>query len=231
MTGLPRRRKVVLAGPIGGPHRDGSVVMTAQFATIHRFRQWPQDESEEWARALVAELLGDQRPRASLVLGRLDGTDGAVLALWDEAAEAQAAAGSGTGAQWLDTRVYRVVDHHLGAARREKPRFAQVVWLNAGGGPERAEALVRAGRERIAPAVQDLPGVIDTAVLRAEDDSIVVVTLVMDISTPEDVERAIRATPSLPWEDPSTRGNPDRVDVQRVLDAHLRADVMATVLS
>ena len=205
--------------------------MTAQFATIHRFRQWPQDESEEWGRAVVAELLGDQRPRATLVLGRLDGTDGAVVALWDEAAEAEAAAGSGDGARWLDARVYRVVQRQHGTAVRETPRFAQVVWLNAGGGPDRADALVRAGGERIAPAVQDVPGMIDTAVLRADDDSIVVVTLVTDISVPEALQRAILATPSLPWEDAATRGNPDRVDVQRVLDAHLRADVMATVLS
>jgi hypothetical protein len=205
--------------------------MNAQFATIHRFRHWPQDESEEWGRALVADLLGAQRPRATLVLGRLDGTDGAVLALWDEAAEAEAAETSGDGARWLDARVYRVVAHQSGAARTEQPRFAQVVWLNAGGGADRAEAILRAGRERIAPAVQDVPGVIDTAVLRADDDSIVAVTLVTDISVPEEMQRAILATPLLPWQDPATINDPDRVDVHRVLDAHLRADVMAEVLS
>jgi hypothetical protein len=231
MSEVPRRRKVVLAGPIGGPHRDGSVAMNAQFATIHRFRQWPQDESAEWGRALVADLLGDQRPRATVVLGRLDGTDGAVLALWDEAPEADAAVRSRDGAQWLDARVYRVVERRHGMAVREEPRFAQVVWLNAGGGPDRAEAFVRAGRERIAPAVQDVPGVIDTAVLRADDDSIVVLTLVTDIAVPEAMQRAILASPLLPWQDPATINEPDRVDVHRVLDAHLRADVMAEVRS
>jgi hypothetical protein len=201
--------------------------MHAQFATIHRFRQWPQDESEEWGRALVADLHGDRRPRATLVLGRLDGTDGAVVALWDETVEAEAAVRSGDDARWLDARVYRVVEHQAGMAPREKPRFAQVVWLNAGGGADRAEAILRAGRERIAPAVRDVPGVIDTAVLRADDDSIVVVTLVTDISVPETMQRAILASPLLPWQDPTTINQPDRIDVQRVLDAHLRADVMA----
>jgi hypothetical protein len=201
--------------------------MTAQFATIHRFRQWPRDESEEWGRALVADLHGDRRPRATLVLGRLDGTDGAVMALWDEAAEAEEAERSGDGARWVDVRVYRVVEHQAGMALREKPRFAQVVWLNAGGGTDRAEVILRAGRERIAPAVQDVPGVIDTAVLRADDDSIVVVTLVTDISVPEAMQRAILASPLLPWQDPAKINDPDRIDVQRVLDAHLRADVMA----
>jgi len=205
--------------------------MNAQFATIHRFRQWPQDESEEWGRALVADLLGAQRPRATLVLGRLDGTDGAVLALWDEAAEAAEAMRSGDGTRWLDARVYRVVEHQAGAAMREKPRFAQVVWLNSRGGEDRAEAILRAGRERIAPAVQDVPGVIDTAVLRADDDSIVAVTLVTDISVPEAMQRAIHAAPLLPWQDPAKVNDPDRIDVQRVLDAHLRADVMAEVRS
>jgi hypothetical protein len=202
--------------------------MTAHFATIHRFRQWPQDESEEWGRALVAGLHGAQRPRATLVLGRLDGTDGAVMALWDEAAEAaEAAARSGDGVRWVDARVYRVVAHQSGTSMRKEPRFAQVVWLNGSGGSDRAEAILRAGRERIAPAVQDVPGVIDTAVLRADDDSIVVVTLVTDISVPEAMQRAILASPLLPWQDPATINDPDRVDVQRVLDAHLRADVMA----
>ena len=201
--------------------------MHAQFATIHRFRKWPQDESEEWGRALVAGLHGFQEPRATLVLGRLDGTDGAVVALWDESAEAEAAVRSGDDARWLDARVYRVVAHQAGAAGTGKPRFAQVVWLNAGGGADRAEAILRAGSERIAPAVQDVPGVIDTTVLRADDDSIAVVTLVTDISVPEAMQRAILASPLLPWQDPAKINDPDRVDVQRVLDAHLRADVMA----
>jgi hypothetical protein len=227
MEAGPDRRKVVLAGPVRGPRTRQETAMNTQFATIHRFRQWPQDESEEWGRALVADLHGDRRPRATLVLGRLDGTDGAVLALWDDAAEAEAAERSGDGARWLDARVYRVVERQAGPTRTEKPRFAQVVWLNAGGSADRAEAILRAGRERIAPAVQDVPGVIDTAVLRADDDSIVVVTLVTDISVPEAMERAVLATPLLPWQDPATMNHPDRIDVQRVLDAHLRDDVLA----
>jgi hypothetical protein len=205
--------------------------MHAQFATIHRFRQWPQDESEEWGRALLAGLHGDRQPRATLVLGRLDGTDGAVMALWDESAEAEAAVRSGEDAQWLDARVYRVVERQSGTALREEPHFAQVVWLNSGGGADRADTILRAGRERIAPAVQDVPGVIDTTVLRADDDSIVVVTLVTDISVPEAMQRAILASPLLPWQDPAKLNDPDRVDVQRVLDAHLHADVMAEVRS
>lgn len=206
--------------------------MTATFATIHRFRQWPQEESHGWARALVTGLHGAQEPRATLVLGRLDGTDGAVTALWDDAAEAEAAAArSGEGTRWLDSRVYRVVEHQQGPAAGEEPRFAQVVWLNAAGGPDRAESIVRAGRERIAPAVRDVPGFIDTTVLRADDDSIVALTLVTDIGTPETLQRAVLATSLLPWEDPARVGDPDRVDVQRVLDAHLRADVMAEVRS
>jgi hypothetical protein len=194
------------------------------YATIHRFRRWPDEESEEWGRALLTTVLDGDRPAGACVLGRLDGMDGAVLTFWDdEASAATAAERTGGDARWLDVRVYRVAELQPGADVDAPPAFAQVVWLNGGGSADRADAVIRAGRERIAPAVRDLEGVVGTQVLRADDNSVVVVTLVTGVEVPETLSRAVLATELLSWEDPAQLTDPDRVDVDRVLIADVPA--------
>jgi hypothetical protein len=193
-------------------------------ATIHRFRRWPDEESEEWGHALLTTVLDGDRPVGACVLGRLDGMDGAVVTYWDdEFSAATAAQRTGGDARWLDARVYRVAEMQPGADGDAPPAFAQVVWLNGGGSAERADAAIRAGRERIAPALRDLEGVVGTHVLRADDDSVVVVTLVTGVEVPEALSRAVLATELLAWEDPAQLVDPDRVDVDRVLVADLPA--------
>lgn len=193
-------------------------------ATIHRFRRWPDGESEEWGRALLAAVVGDDRPSGACVLGRLDGLDGAVFVLWDaEPAAAAASARTGGDARWLDARVYRLVDVQPGADPGAMPAFAQVVWLNGAGDADRADVAIRAGRERIGPAVRDVGGVVSTHVLRAEDDSLVIVTLVTGVEVPDALRRTILATELLPWEDPAQLTDPDRIDIDRVLVADLPA--------
>lgn len=195
-------------------------------ATIHRFRRWPDEESPVWGRDLLTTLLDGASPAGACVLGRLDGMDGAVFALWaDEPQAATAATHNGEGARWLDAAVYAVVETEPGAARTEIPRFAQLVWLNGTGDAGRADSAIRAGRERIAPATRDVQGVVGTYVLRAEDNRMVVLTLVTDVDVPEALRRAILATELLPWEDPAQLTDPDRIDVDRVLVAQLPVEV------
>jgi hypothetical protein len=194
------------------------------YATIHRFRRWPDEESEEWARALLTTVLDGDRPAGACVFGRLDGMDGAVLTFWDdEASAATVAERTGGDARWLDARVYRVAEAQPGADGDAPPAFAQVVWLNGGGSADGADAAIRAGRERIAPAVRALEGVVGTYVLRADDNGLVVITLVTGVEVPEKLSRAILATDLLSWEDPAQLTDPDRVDVDRVLVADVPA--------
>ena len=191
-------------------------------ATIHRFRRWPDEESAEWGRSLLEGLDGGRT--GACVLGRLDGMDGAVVAFWADAPAAEAAASrTGEGVRWLGASVYAVAETQVGSAAGQEPRFAQVVWLNGAGDRDRADAAIRAGRERIAPAVRDVEGVISTHVLRAEDHSMVVVTLVTGVDVPEALSRAILSTDLLPWEDPAKLTDPDRVDIDRVVVADLPA--------
>ncbi len=195
-------------------------------ATIHRFRRWPDEESPAWGRDLLAMLLDGVQPAGACVLGRLDGMDGAVFALWDDETQAaDATTRSGEGARWLDASVYAVVEMQPGVDRAETPRFAQLVWLNGTGDAGRADSAIRAGRERIAPATREVPGVVGTYVLRSQDHRMVVVTLVTSVETPEVLRQAILSTELLPWEDPAQLIDPDRIDVDRVLVAQLPTEV------
>lgn len=194
------------------------------YATIHRFRRWPDEETEEWARGLLAALVDGGSPAGACVLGRLDGRDGAVFALWDDEAAAEAAA-TRAGDHVLEASIYAVVDTEPGADRTEPPSIAQLVWLNGGGDARRADSAIRAGRERIAPATRDVDGVVATYVLRAPDSRMVVVTLMTSVETPEVLGRVILGTELLPWEDPAQLTDPDRIDVDRVLVAQLPVEV------
>jgi hypothetical protein len=195
------------------------------YATIHRFRRWPDEESQAWAHSLLPSLPEGGQPAGWCALGRLDGMDGAVFALWLNATDAAAATHAVGGAGWLDACAYRVVQVEPGVAAGERPRFAQLIWLNGAGDADRADAALRAGRERIAPAVRDVEGVVGTYVLRAEDDRLVVLTLVTGVDTPEALRRAILATRLMPWEDPAQLTDPDRIDIDRVLVAQLPMEV------
>ena len=199
------------------------------YATIHRFRRWPDEESHEWARTLLPVLPDGTEPAGACVVGRLDGMDGAVFALWEDARDAtEAAAGSspdGDGARWLDASAYRVVQVDPGIAAGEEPRFAQLVWLNGAGEPDIADAALRSGRERIAPAGRDVEGVVGTYALRADAHRMVVLPLVTAVDIPEELRRVILATRLLPWEDPARLPDPDRIDIDRVLVAQLPSEV------
>jgi hypothetical protein len=233
---VPRTRRVVVRRIVvlvadrpsirtdeGGP---------AMYATIHRFRRWPDEETEEWGRALCASLRNGSQPSGSCVLGRLDGMDGAVLTLWDDEPSAVvAAARTGEGARWLDASVYAVVRTEPGHDRGETPRFAQLVWLNGAGDAGRADDAIRAGRERIAPALRGVDGVVCTYVLRADDHRMVAVTLVTSVEIPEELRRVVLATELLPWEDPARMTDPDRIDIDRVLVAELPAHIPTGVRS
>jgi hypothetical protein len=195
------------------------------YATIHRFRRRPNDESADWARALTANLYDGSTPTGVCVFGALDGTGGSAFALWTTEQDASVAAGRRVeGEHWLDARAYRVAHNRAGVAAGEEPRFAQLVWFDDDD-QERADGRDRAGRERIWPAVRDVAGVVGFYALRADDGSSVVVGLSTSAGTPDAVQRAIFSTTLLPWENPEHLTGPSRAESDRVLFAQLPAEV------
>jgi hypothetical protein len=191
-------------------------------ATIHRFRRWPDEDAGTWAQGLLAGIGGDGQDEAC-VLGRLDGGDGALLMLWRSAADAATASMPDPG--FLTAAGgYELVDRSPGPSMASTPAFGQVMWF-PGGDPARTDAAVRAGRERIEPAVRRVPGIVVTYVLRGADDALVVVTLVTALDVLDGIRRAVFATDLLPWEDPALIADPERVDVDRVLHARIASAV------
>ena len=154
-------------------------------------------------------------------LTQLGGPAGAVVTFWpDAAAAAEAAARRPAGTTWLDTGVYRVTDAHWAS---DAAAYAQLTWFDGPRGAEQSAAELRAGRERIWPAVRDVEGVGASYTLIAEDRSLVVVGFGASTATIEAVQEAIMATELLPGEDPALLPGADRVDLHRVLHAALPA--------
>ncbi|TFV72276.1 hypothetical protein E4P39_17310 [Blastococcus sp. CT_GayMR19] len=162
-------------------------------------------------------------------LAEFSGLTGAVLAFWPTADAAAGAVDRRTGGStvWLDAGIYEVSATHVGVAAGRTPRFAQRTCLDGPRSQAQAEAMQRAGRERLWPAVRDVAGIVTVHELRDTDNGVVVVALSTDLETHEEVQRAIFATELLPGEDPALLAEPDRVHLDRVLFADL--PVLTTV--
>ncbi|MEU4248179.1 hypothetical protein AB0F15_12265 [Amycolatopsis sp. NPDC026612] len=178
-------------------------------AAIHQFR------SPLGAHDLGAGALG------AATLAQLAGQAGAVVTFWSDAAAAEvAAARRPAGTTWLDTGVYRVAEVQPASAAAA---YAQITWFDGPRGADQSAAELRAGRERIWPAVRDLDGIGSSYVLVAADRSLVVIGFTASVGTIEAAQAAIMSTELLPGEDPALLPGPDRVDLHRVLHAALPA--------
>ncbi len=79
------------------------------------------------------------------------------------------------------------------------------------------DAAERAGRERVWPALADLPGQVAALQAGTVRGGLVSVTIARDVEVFEEMRRRVFATRLLPWEDPSMIHGPDRVDVLRIV--------------
>ena len=200
------------------------------YATVHEFRRSVADETPGWAAALNEALHGTATgtatgtpPTGTCTLVQLAGPVGSVVAFWptDEAAAAAADRRTPAGPVWLDATAYAVIDTSIGTAAGRPPEFAQLTCFDRPLSRAEADAAERAGHERLWPAVQDVPGLVSVHVLRSADRRMVVLALSTGVETHEEVQRAIFATELLPWEDPALLREPDRVHIDRVVDARL----------
>jgi hypothetical protein len=197
-------------------------------ATIHQFRRSVAEESPEWAAALAGDL-HDGAAAGTCTLAEFSGMTGAVVAFWPTAVAAAGAVDRRTGPStiWLDAGMYEVVQTHAGVGAGMPPRFAQRTCLDGPRSRAQAEAVERAGRERLWPAVRDVAGIVAVHELRDAQNGVVILALSTDLETHEEVQRAIFATELLPGEDPALLAEPDRIHLDRVLFADL--PVLTTV--
>jgi hypothetical protein len=113
--------------------------------------------------------------------------------------------------------VYEVVAEMAGTGAPADPAFAQLAYFDGPRTDEWAAAFLRAGKERLWPAVRDIPGTVRFLTLAGEANAQLQVGLVTSIEAIEATGRAIISTELLPWEDPAMLTGPDRVDLHRVL--------------
>jgi hypothetical protein len=100
----------------------------------------------------------------------------------------------------------------------ESPAYGQIVYFDPRPQIE-ADAIDRANRDRISPAVRGIPGNLGAFAGRNPDGSSVVVALTTSLQAIEDSQRAIMSTELLPGEDPAHLSGPDRTQLAWVLAA------------
>ncbi|MDQ3715395.1 MAG: hypothetical protein M3381_05085 [Actinomycetota bacterium] len=104
----------------------------------------------------------------------------------------------------------------------EPPAYGQIVYFDGPRPQSEADAIDRANRDRIGPAVRSIPGNLGAFVGRNPDGSFVVVALTASLQAIEDSQRAIMSTDLLPGEDPADLAGPDRMHLAWVLAASSR---------
>ena len=147
---------------------------------------------------------------------------GGLLTLWGtredaERASERTAAAMGPRPVVLDSdTIYRVAADLAGPAADQEPAFAQLTYFDAPRTDEWSTALLRAGEERIWPAVRDVPGGVRTFGLVGDGNAHLVVALTTSVEAIEAAQQRIMATELLPWEDPALLSGPDRYGLHRV---------------
>jgi hypothetical protein len=96
--------------------------------------------------------------------------------------------------------------------------FAQLTCFDGPRTDEQVAAAAFAGRERIAPAVATIPGIVGGYVLRGPDNAEIVLTLAETEDALRDAQRAVMSTELLPRENPALLTGPDRVEIFCIAD-------------
>jgi len=101
------------------------------------------------------------------------------------------------------------------------PRCLQLTQFTGPRSAEWVEAFERAGRDRIWPAVRDVPGAAATLTGVAADGGCLTLTLAESRESIGESVRRLMSTQLLPGERPELLTGPDRIEIQRVVHAVL----------
>lgn len=104
----------------------------------------------------------------------------------------------------------------------ERAAYGQIIYFDGSRPQPEADAIDRANRDRISPAVRGIPGNLGAFAGRNPDGSSVVIALTTSLQAVEDSQRAIMSTALLPGEDPAQLGGPTRIQLAWVLAATSR---------
>jgi hypothetical protein len=193
-------------------------------ARLQAVRTLPEQFNTPEAAGFLMNVIGGHPGFRSIHLFLQIGSRRALnVTLWNSLEDAMAApdrtrAVMGPRPFTLDLdEVYDVLAATNGPSTPEEARVCQVSWFEGPRSAEQNDALLRAGEQRIGPAIATMPGLVATYVLCHPGDSSVAI-LTMATST-EALDRAagiVFSTTLLPGEDPALLTGPDRVEVYKV---------------
>ena len=188
------------------------------FARLGTYDQSPREEELlGWSGDDVAELPGF---RGAVVLTTESG-DTTALTLWGTRADAELLgerlpAGRSTPPQTEE--IYEVDEDLAGLAATAQPTAAFVGQFDGPLSTAQINAARRAGRERLAPTLGQVPGLVRVLGLwHPLDRKMMVMHLAESREALTGVTRAVTTTPLLPGEDRALLPGPDRVRPHRVL--------------
>jgi hypothetical protein len=198
--------------------------VTSMFARLQTVASRPRTaDRDQLVQQVVGMISGHPGFAGLAMLEREDGA-GTMVTLWHTREDAELAsersqAVRGPRPFTLSTDdIYEVDDDVPGTAAGEQAQAAFVGYFDGPLSPARVAAARRGGRDRIRPALQQVPGLIRTLVLwHPSDSKMAVVHLVSSVDGLQDLATAINSTRLLPDEDPSLLTGPDRVETHRVL--------------
>jgi hypothetical protein len=194
------------------------------FARLQTVAPRPRTPDQDQLVQQVVEMISSHPGFAGLAMLERDDNAGTMVTLWHTREDAELASERSRAARGprpftlLTDDIYEVDDDVTGKAAGERADAAFVGYFDGPLSPARIAAARRGGRDRIRPALQQVPGLIRTLVLwHPTDSKMAVLHLATSIEGLQDVAAAINSTPLLPDEDPSLLTGPDRVETHQVL--------------
>jgi hypothetical protein len=197
--------------------------VSSMFARLQTVASRPDTADQDRLAQRVAEMISQHPGFAGLAMLEHDG-GGTMVTLWHTREDAELASERSQAARGprpfalVSDDIYEVDDDVTGVAAGKRAEAAFVGYFDGPLSPARIAAARRGGRDRIRPALQQVPGLIRTLVLwHPADSKMAVVHLASSAESLQGVAAAITSTRLLPDEDPSLLTGPDRVQTQRVL--------------
>lgn len=195
------------------------------YARLQTTRSVPGGTDPEAMRARMVEMISGHPGFAGLYLLEQFGIGWpTMVTLWQTredavlASERSEAARGPRPVTLHSDAIYEVEEDWPGVAAGERPEVAAVVYFDGPLSPARVAAARRGGKERILPALRDLPGRVRTLVLWDPDEAkMAVVTLAASMPELEAIGQAIQSTELLPGEEPALLTGPDRAEICRVV--------------
>jgi hypothetical protein len=194
------------------------------FARVQTAASRPVTDDQDQLVQRVVDMISQHPGFAGLAMLEHDDGGATMMSLWHTREDAELASERSQAARGprpftlASDDIYEVDDDINGSAAGEQAAAAFVGYFDGPLSPTRIAAARRGGRERIRPALHQVPGLIRTLVLwHPTESKMTVMHLATSVDALHAVAAAITSTRLQPDEDLALLTGPDRVQTHRVL--------------